>query len=75
MTINQNAVTGLTEEEIGRAIGEISPELSRRLSTQLRSANSVSTHLELASAIFTANQLKYIIRFHECMFAFTLTIK
>lgn len=52
---------GFTAEEIAQAIRETNPDVTRRLSSQLRSTNSLSTNLELASAIFTANNLKYVL--------------
>lgn len=60
LSLIRTAAAGLTEEEIGQAIREVNPSITKDLIGNLRTANSVSTNLGVASAIFAKNNLKCV---------------
>lgn len=59
LSLLQTAAAGVTAEEIARAIREKSPQITKSLVGRLRTTNSPSTNMGLASAIFAQNSLKY----------------
>lgn len=59
LSLLQTASAGATAEEIARAIHERNPQITKTLVGKLRTSNSPSTNIGLASAIFAQNSLKY----------------
>lgn len=59
LSLLRTAAAGNTRDEIGSAIREGNPDITRSLVGDLRITNSVSTQLGVASAVFAKNKLKY----------------
>lgn len=58
LSLLQTASAGVTAEEIAQAIRERNPQITKDLVRKLRTSNSPSTTMGLASAIFAQNNLK-----------------
>lgn len=58
LSLLRHAAAGNTESEIGETIREIDSSITRDLLDRLKSTRSDSSDLGLASAIFTADNLK-----------------
>lgn len=58
LSLLRTAAAGLTEEEIAQAIHEVNPSITKDLIGNLKTSNSVSTNLGVASAVFAKNTLK-----------------
>lgn len=61
LSLLQTAAAGATAEEIADAIHERNPQITKGLVGKLRTSNSLSTNMGLASALFAQNNLKYAI--------------
>lgn len=58
LSLLRTAAAGLTEEEIQHAIKEVNPQLLSYITATLRESKNDQTQLEIANAIFTANDLR-----------------
>lgn len=54
----RTAAAGLTEEEIHQTIREVDPQLLSYISAALKETKVNQSELEIANAIFTANDLR-----------------
>lgn len=61
LSLLQTASDGVTAEEIAHTIQERNPHITKELVGKLRTSNSPSTNMGLASAVFAQNNLKYVI--------------
>lgn len=59
LSLLQTAAAGVTAEEIARTIHESNPHITKDIVGKLRATNSPSTNMDLASAVFAQNNLKY----------------
>lgn len=74
LSLLQSAAAGVTAEEIARTCQETNPHITKELVGKLRTSNSQSTNMGLASAIFAQNNIKYALLCWYCWNYFDTTI-